>query len=273
MSFYKDHVYPHLVSKLGNPKPIEEIRRRIVPLAQGTVLEIGVGPGVNFVHYDPRRVTKVYTLEPNAGMIRLAEGQRRRTEVDITFIGLPGEQIPLEDASVDTVLSTFTLCTISGVVDAMRGIGRVLRPSGKFIFFEHGLGPEPSTQRWQRWSEPIPHWLFEGCHGTRDIPSLISKGGFQIEQIETGYLARFSGALRRHNHNSAACSVLPRHKECRPIEAVVPSRRTTSTKPEIFRNLSPARMKGQSSSSVWVSLLGVVFVFLVVSGCDESVCV
>lgn len=82
-----------------------------------------------------------------------------------------------------------------------------------------------------------------------------------------------SGALRRHNHNSAACSVLPRHKECRPIEAVVPSRRTTSTKPEIFRNLSPARMKGQSSSSVWVSLLGVVFVFLVVSGCDESVCV
>jgi len=76
-------------------------------------------------------------------------------------------------------------------VAAIQGIGRVLKPSGKFIFFEHGLSPDLQVQRWQRWSEPIPHYVFEGCHLTRDIPSLIKSGGFQMEQMETGYLAPF----------------------------------------------------------------------------------
>lgn len=191
MRFYNERIYPWLVSALGDPKPIEDVRRQIVPLAHGTVLEIGVGPGVNFAHYDPARVSKVFALEPNRGMIRLAEKNGRQTQLNIEFLDLPGERIPLGDSSVDTVVSTFTLCTIPGVVEAIRGIGRVLKPNGRFIFFEHGLAPDPPTQRWQRWSEPIPHWLFEGCHVTRDIPSLISKGGFQIEQIETGYLAPF----------------------------------------------------------------------------------
>jgi len=100
-----------------------------------------------------------------------------------------GTLLLAQDRSVDTVVSTFTLCTIPGVVDAIRGIGRVLRPGGKFIFFEHGLSPDPPIQRWQKWSEPIPHWLFEGCHVTRDIPSLITSGGFQMEQMETAYLS------------------------------------------------------------------------------------
>jgi len=155
MPIYKDHVYPHLVSMLGNPKPIEEIRQRIVPLAQGNVLEVGVGPGVNFTHYDPARVSKVYALEPNPGMLRRAEEQRRRTQVDIEFLNLPGERIPLGDASVDTVVSTFTLCTIPGVVEAIQGVRRVLKPGGKLIFFEHGLSPDPPVQRWQKRSEPL----------------------------------------------------------------------------------------------------------------------
>jgi SAM-dependent methyltransferase len=124
-------------------------------------------------------------------MVRLAKQQRQQTKLNIEFLDLPGERIPLEDATVDTVVSTFTLCTIPGVVDAIRGIRRVLKPDGKFIFFEHGLAPDPRMQRWQRWSEPIPHWLFEGCHVTRDIPSLITSGGFQIDQIEMAYLAPF----------------------------------------------------------------------------------
>jgi ubiquinone/menaquinone biosynthesis C-methylase UbiE len=160
-------------------------------LAQGRVLEIGVGPGVNFVHYDPARISKVYALEPNPGMIRLAEQQRHRTELDVEFLDLPGERIPLEDGTVDTVLSTFTLCTIPGVVEALRGVRRVLKPGGRLIFFEHGLSPDPRVRRWQEWSEPIPHWLFEGCHVTRDIPSLIEQSGFRIEQMETAYLAGF----------------------------------------------------------------------------------
>jgi SAM-dependent methyltransferase len=191
MPFYKDHVYPYLVSALGNPKPIDDIRRRIVPLAQGSVLEIGVGPGVNFTHYDPARVTNVYALEPNPGMLRRAEEQQRQAEVKIEFLDLPGERIPLADASVDTVVSTFTLCTISGVVEAIQGVRRVLKPGGKLIFFEHGLSPDPAVQRWQKRSEPLFRWAFEGCHVTRDIPALIGKGGFDIDQIDAGYISPF----------------------------------------------------------------------------------
>ncbi|PYQ16605.1 MAG: SAM-dependent methyltransferase [Acidobacteria bacterium] len=194
MPFYRDHVYPRLVRLLGDPEPVREIRKRIVPLARGEVLKIGVGPGVNFAYYDPARVSKVHALEPNAGMIRLAERQRRRTELDIAFLDLPGEGIPLGDGSVDTVVSTFTLCTISGVADALRGVRRVLRPGGTLIFFEHGRSPDPRVRRWQEWTEPIPHWLFEGCHVTRDVPSLIEQAGFRIERMETAYLARFPKA-------------------------------------------------------------------------------
>jgi len=191
MPFYRNHVYPQLVRMLGNPKPIEEVRQRIVPLAEGNVLEIGVGPGVNFVHYDRAKVNKVYALEPNPGMLRHAEKQRLRTQLDIEYLDLPGERIPLADASVDTVVSTFTLCTIPGVVEALQGIGRVLKPGGKLIFFEHGLSPDPRVRRWQERSEPLFRWAFEGCHVTRDIPSLIRQGGFRIEQMDAGYLAPF----------------------------------------------------------------------------------
>jgi len=191
MSFYKERVYPHLVSLLGNPKPIAEIRKRIVPTAQGDVLEIGVGPGVNFAHYDPAKVNKIYALEPNPGMISRADEQRRATHLKVEFIGLPGERIPLPDQSVDTVVSTFTLCTISGVIDAISGLRRVLKPEGKFIFFEHGLAPDASVQRWQKRTEPLFQWAFEGCHVARNIPSLITQTGFKIEQMDKGYLAPF----------------------------------------------------------------------------------
>jgi SAM-dependent methyltransferase len=195
MPFYRDHVYPHLVDILGDPPPIEKIRQQIIPRAEGNVLEIGVGSGANFVHYDAARVNKLYALEPNLGMIRLAERQQLKTKLNIEFIGLPGERIPLEDSSVDTVVSTFTLCTIPGIVDAIRGIARVLKPNGKLIFFELGLSPDPEVQRWQKRLEPLHHWLFQGLYLTRDIPALIVQGGFQIEQMESGYLAQFPKSL------------------------------------------------------------------------------
>lgn len=191
MSFYKDHIYPYLVDILGNPHPIQKVRHQIIPLAQGKVLEIGVGSGTNFLHYDPARVSKLYALEPNPGMIHLAEKQRRKTKLNIEFLDLPGERIPLEDGTIDTVVSTFTLCTIPGIVEAIQGIARVLRPDGKLIFFELGLSPDRAVQRWQKRLEPIHYWLFQGLYLTRDIPSLIMEGGFQIKQMETGYLAQF----------------------------------------------------------------------------------
>jgi ubiquinone/menaquinone biosynthesis C-methylase UbiE len=154
-------------------------------------LEIGVGSGANFKHYDSTRVSKFYALEPNPGMVRLAEKQCRKTKLNMEFLDLPGESIPLEDNVVDTVVSTFTLCTIPGIVDAIQGLARVLKPSGKLIFFELGLSPDPKVQRRQKQLEPLHHWWFQGLYLTREIPALIVKGGFQIEQMDAGYLAQF----------------------------------------------------------------------------------
>jgi len=189
--FYRARIYPFLVSKLGNPEPVREIRRRIIPLARGTVLEIGVGPGVNFVYYDPALVGKIYALEPNPEMIRLAERQRRRTQLQVEYLDLPGERIPLAESSVDTVVSTFTLCTIPGVAEAIRGIRRALKPGGQLLFIEIGSSPDPAVQRWQAFWEPFHQRVFAGLHLTRDMPALLTQGGFQIEQMERGYLTPF----------------------------------------------------------------------------------
>src|SRR5262249_33025551 len=125
------------------------------------------------------------------GMIRLAERKLQRTKLNVEFIDLPGERIPLEDGAVDTVVSTFTLCTIPGIAEAIRGIGRVLRADGKLIFFELRLSRDPAVRRWQERLQPLYHWAFQGLYLTRDIPSLLREGGFQIEQLETGYVASF----------------------------------------------------------------------------------
>ena len=192
--FYRERIYPKLVGMLGNPKPITDIRRQIVPLACGNVLEIGAGDGVNFAHYDLSKVNKIYALEPNPGMRRRAKEQLNRSRLEVEFLDLPGEQIPLKDGSVDTVLSTFTFCTIPGIVEAIQGVRRVLKPGGKLIFFEHGLSPDRSVQRWQTRLEPIFRCAFVGCTMTRDIPALIATGRFTIEQLDAGYLAPFPKA-------------------------------------------------------------------------------
>jgi ubiquinone/menaquinone biosynthesis C-methylase UbiE len=179
------------VDVLGDPSPIRKIRGQIMPLAQGKVLEIGAGSGANFTHYDPAKVHKLYALEPNPGMIRLAERQRRKTKLEIEFLDLPGERIPLENTTMDTVVSTFTLCTISDIAPAIQSLARVLKPDGKLIFFELGLSPDSSVQRWQKKIEPIFQTMFQGLRLTREIPALLVSGGFQIEQMENGYLAQF----------------------------------------------------------------------------------
>jgi ubiquinone/menaquinone biosynthesis C-methylase UbiE len=191
MPLYEEYVYPYLVDRLGDPYPIRKIRQQIIPQAHGKVLEIGAGSGANFIHYDSTNVIKLYALEPNPGMIRLAERKQHNTKLNIEFLDLPGERIPLQDGTIDTVVSTFTLCTIPGIVDAIRGIARVLKPHGKLIFFELGISPDPEVQRWQKQLEPLHYLLFQGLYLTRDIPALLREGGFQIEQMKSGYLASF----------------------------------------------------------------------------------
>jgi SAM-dependent methyltransferase len=194
MPFYRDRVYPYLVSTLGDPDPIREIRRQVIPLAQGEVLEIGVGAGANFVHYDLGKVQKLYALEPNPGMIRLAQRRRRRTGLEIEFLDLPGERIPLMEGTIDTIVSTFTLCSIANIVEAIRDMRRVIRPGGKLIFFELTCSPDPAVRRWQRWWEPLQQRVYTGLFLTRDIPVLLIESGFQIEHVDTAYLSCFPKA-------------------------------------------------------------------------------
>ena len=191
MPFYRNYIYPYLVDILGDPPPIQAIRQKMIPLAYGKVLEMGVGSGANFIHYDSTRVSQLYALEPNPGMVRLAKRRLQQKNLCVEFLDLPGEQIPLEDNTVDSVVSTFTLCTIPGIVEAIQGIARVLEPNGKLIFIEIGLSPDPAVQRRQQQLELIYRWVFQGLYLTRDIPALLVQTGFMIERIETAYLAQF----------------------------------------------------------------------------------
>jgi ubiquinone/menaquinone biosynthesis C-methylase UbiE len=128
-------------------------------------------------------------------MIKLAKRRMRGTELKIEYIDLPGERIPLADQTIDIVVSTFTLCTITKIVEAMKGIARVLRPSGQLIFLELGLAPDRSVQRRQKRLEPVCRWLFQGLYLTRDIRSIIKQSGFQIKAMESGYIAQFPKSL------------------------------------------------------------------------------
>jgi ubiquinone/menaquinone biosynthesis C-methylase UbiE len=190
MSFYRDRVYPALVERLGNPAPIQALRRTLISEARGTVLEIGAGSGVNFPYYDVSQIKRLYALEPNPGMRRLAERQRR-PGLEVEFLSLPGERVPLGDASVDTVVSTFTLCTIPAVHEALNSLARVLKQGGALLFLENSVADDIRVRRWQERWQPVHHRVFDGLFLTRDIPSLVASAGFRIEQLNAGYLSRF----------------------------------------------------------------------------------
>jgi SAM-dependent methyltransferase len=190
-AFYRDRVYPKLVDLLGNPTPIQVLRRRILPLAEGAVLELGFGSGVNLAYYDPARIARLYALEPNKGMTRIAERHPRRKVFDLQFLDLRGEQIPLADGSIDTVVSTFTLCTVDSIHEAIHGISRVLKRDGRLIVIENTVSPHKSVSRWQKFWAPAHRRVFAGLDLTRDICSAIEAGNFKFDELETGYLARF----------------------------------------------------------------------------------
>jgi ubiquinone/menaquinone biosynthesis C-methylase UbiE len=188
MSFYERHVLPVLIHCACGARPVARQREKVVPKARGCVLEVGVGSGLNFPFYDPAKVSKVYGLEPSPEMMRRARRAARSLRFEVEFIGLPGEEIPLEDASIDTVLVTYALCTIPGTAAALRQMRRVLRPGGELIFCEHGAAPDASVRRWQDRLNPLWRRIGGGCNLNRAIPALIEAGGFEIRSLDTMYL-------------------------------------------------------------------------------------
>jgi ubiquinone/menaquinone biosynthesis C-methylase UbiE len=163
-------------------------REKVVPRAEGTVLEIGIGTGLNLPFYDPEKVERLIGLDPSETSWELAAKRAAHLDFDVEFIGLPGEEIPLHDASVDTVLVTYSLCTIPDPIAALRGMARVLRPGGKLIFCEHGRAPDASVVKWQDRINPVWRRLAGGCHLNRDIPGVLRQGGFEISDLQQNYL-------------------------------------------------------------------------------------
>jgi len=188
MSFYEDRVLPHLINLACSTKPNQKQREKIVPLAKGEILEIGFGSGLNLPFYDAQKVHKIWGLEPSEGMRRKARPMVEASGLNIEFIDLPGESIPLEANSVDTVLVTYSLCTIPDAVAALDGMRRVLRPGGSLLYCEHGIAPDESVRRWQRRLNPAWSWVSGGCNMDRDMPDLLAKGGFEIAVDERMYI-------------------------------------------------------------------------------------
>lgn len=188
MGLYGKHILPRLLDIGCGTSPVRRQRAKIVPRAEGRVLEIGLGSGLNLPHYDAARVERVIGLDPAGEMLARAESRIAEAPFAVECLALEGENIPLDAASVDTVLVTYTLCTIPGVEAALGQMRRVLRPGGRLLFCEHGVAPDESVRRWQNRINPMWKRAFGGCNVNRDIPALVRGAGFAIEDMETMYL-------------------------------------------------------------------------------------
>jgi SAM-dependent methyltransferase len=188
MAWYADHVLPRCIDLVLSLPRFRELRPRATAGLAGRVLEIGFGSGANLAFY-PREVREVLALEPSRLARRLARGRLDRALVPVRFVGSSGESIPLADASVDAVLSTWTLCTIPDVGRALGEVRRVLRPGGAFHFLEHGLAPDARTARWQRRLTPLQRRIAGGCELDRPIRALVAGAGLGIEHMEEFSLA------------------------------------------------------------------------------------
>ncbi len=190
MSFYEQHILPHVIDFACGDKVIMEQRQHVLAAAEGRVLEVGMGSGLNLRYYDPNKVDFVWGLEPSDGMRKKAQKNLQQSPVQVEWLGLPGEEIPLDSHSADTVVLTFTLCTIPDWETALEQMKRVLKPGGKLLFCEHGAAPDEAVARWQNRINPLWNKIAGGCHLNRKIPELITQAGFSIRELEADYLPK-----------------------------------------------------------------------------------
>jgi ubiquinone/menaquinone biosynthesis C-methylase UbiE len=185
MGLYQDRILPRLIDLAMRNARHDPYRQRAISQAEGRVLEIGAGSGLNLPFY-PRAVTGILALDPHPRLLPLA----RRKQCGIRWTAVQGsaDAIPLDDASVDTVVSTWTLCSIPDVARALGEARRVLKRGGKLLFVEHGLAPDESVRRWQHRLNPAWKRVAGGCHLNRPIPELVRQAGFYMTHLETGYM-------------------------------------------------------------------------------------
>jgi ubiquinone/menaquinone biosynthesis C-methylase UbiE len=187
MGFYTDVVLPRLCDLAMRNKQLVPFRERVIGAAEGRVLEIGVGSGRNLPFYRAP-VSQLLALEPAARLVSMARSASDERRIPVSFVEASAEAIPLDQHSVDTIVSTWTLCSIPQAATALQEMRRVLRPGGRLLFVEHGLAPEQAVRWWQDRLTPVWRRISGGCHLNRPIRSLIEDAGFRIDRIQTGYI-------------------------------------------------------------------------------------
>jgi len=188
MGWYQRVVLPRIIHAACSSNPAAKQRAKIVPQARGRVLEIGLGSGLNLAYYDPGQVSRVWGLEPSEALLDMAREAPLPDRIDLELLTARAEAIPLESQEVDTVLMTYTLCTIGDVPKALSEARRVLKPGGQLLFCEHGRAPDAAVRRWQDWVNPLWKLAGGGCHLNRDIPALIEAGGFAVPDLRSMYI-------------------------------------------------------------------------------------
>ncbi|MBF2077362.1 MAG: class I SAM-dependent methyltransferase [Synechococcales cyanobacterium T60_A2020_003] len=192
MGFYTERIFPYLLDWSMSDPIFTQYRQELLKDVQGDVLEIGFGTGLNLAHY-PETVQTLVAIDANPGVHALAEKRIQSGTLTVDHRVLNGEQLPFPDASFDSVVSTWTLCSIANVEQAIQEIYRVLRPGGHFFFVEHGLSPDPKVQTWQNRLNPLQKRLADGCHLNRNIRTLIEQqfGPVQIEEFYANRAPKF----------------------------------------------------------------------------------
>ena len=188
MSLYEKYVLPKFLNCACGSKPVSYQRKKVVPLAEGKVLEIGIGSGLNLPFYDKAKIDEIWGLDPSEELSEMAKQVADKESMEVKFISSGAEDIPLPDNYFDTVLVTYTMCTIPEVQRANQEIRRVLKDDGKMIFCEHGESPDQNIRKWQNRINPLWGKMAGGCNINRKIPSLIQESGFDIIEMEEMYL-------------------------------------------------------------------------------------
>ncbi len=188
MNPYERYVLPKLIDVTCSMGNVMKARSKIVPQAMGKVLEIGIGSGLNLQFYDPDKVSSIVGVDPAAQMQPLARKRADAINIPVDIVAVDVQGIHAETDQFDTIVMTFTLCSIADPIAALKEMARVLKPGGRLLFCEHGLSPDPTIERWQHRITPLWKPIAGGCHLNRNIPALIEAGGFTVEELSAAYL-------------------------------------------------------------------------------------